>query len=74
MGIVGNPKNMFLNVDKLLFGSISGIIVLLIGLTIDRFIRRYTNGKALFLYQKVIIPVSLLIIMSILFNYTICKI
>lgn len=74
MGIVGNSNNTFLNIDKLLFGSISGIIVLLIGLAIDRFIRKYTNGKALFLYQKVIIPVSLLIIMSIIFNYTICKI
>lgn len=73
MGIVGNPNNVFLHTDKLLFGSISGIIVLLIGLFIDKTIRKYNNGKVLFFYQKVIIPVALLIISSVVFNFTICK-
>ena len=73
MGIVGNENNVYMYVDKLLFGSISGIIVLLVGLFIDKTTRKCNKGKVLFFYQKVIIPVVLLVIASILFNLTICK-
>jgi len=73
MGIIGNDNNKFLWIDKLVISSVMGIIVLILGVSIDGLIRGYRNGKVLFYYQKVIIPILLLFITSVALNLTICK-
>jgi len=65
-GIIGHPFNTFLGVDKLIFGITTGSIIFLFSLWADNLIREKI-GKRLFAYQKVIFPVSCLLISSIIF-------
>jgi hypothetical protein len=58
--------------NRLVFGSLSGIIATGIALMVENILRRKGNGKALFSYQKVILPIGLLVILSFIFN-NICK-
>ncbi len=69
--IMGHPLNKFLGIDKLLLGIISGTIVFLLGYKIDIFLKQRNQGKVLFYYQKVVFPVSFLIIASAIFYFVI---
>lgn len=60
-------NNTFMHVDKVLVGLIIGTFIWLLGIGIDRLIRKYNNGKVLFYYQKVIVPLFLLLATSGLF-------
>ncbi len=73
LGIVGNERNIFLYMDKLIFSSIIGMLGLLLAIWIDNLIRRNRNGKVLFYYQSVVIPVFLLLCISVVFSLTICR-
>ena len=53
--------NTFLHIDKVLVGMVMGVIVWLAGIGIDRFMRTQNNGKVFFYYQKVIVPLFVLI-------------
>jgi hypothetical protein len=70
---IGHPKNILFGIDKVTVGMTVGLIVFLIAKRIDTLIRKNNNGKVKFQYQKVIIPVSLLILVTGLF-YGIMKI
>lgn len=65
---LGHPKNIFLGIDKIFFGMTLGIAVFLISVFIDKLIRYKNGGKVIFYYQKVIIPVVLLILVTIVFK------
>jgi len=67
IGIVGHPLNKFLGIDKLIFGIFSGTITFLISILFENYLRKKNQGKAYFKLQKVIIPVSFLIILSLIF-------
>jgi len=71
IGIVGHPQNKFLGIDKLIFGIISGSIALLLSFFIDSYLRKKNQGKVIFKFQKVVIPVSLLVFLSLIF-FAIC--
>ena len=71
LGIMGHPENKFGGIDKLLFGIISGSVVFLISFSIHNFLVKKNQGKSYFPFQKVIIPVSFLLILSLIF-YLIC--
>lgn len=58
----------FMGIDKVLVGLFVGMAVWLLGIAIDRLIRRYNNGKVLFYYQKVIVPLALLTLASLFFS------
>ena len=60
-------NNTFLHMDKVLVGLVVGMIVWLLGIGTDKLIRKYNNGKVLFFYQKVIVPLSFLIAATGLF-------
>lgn len=62
-----HKNNTFMHFDKVLVGLVAGTFIWLLGIGIDRLIRRYNNGKVLFFYQKVIIPLFLLLATSGLF-------
>lgn len=62
-----HKNNTFMHVDKVLVGLIIGTFIWLLGIGIDRLIRKYNNGKVLFYYQKVIVPLFLLLATSGLF-------
>lgn len=71
LGIMGNPENKFLGIDKLLFGIISGTIIFLFSFLFNNFLLKKNAGKVFFPFQKVIVPVLFLIVLSLIF-YLIC--
>lgn len=62
-----HKNSTFMHVDKVLIGLILGTLVWLLGIGLDKLIRKYNNGKVLFYYQKVIVPLFLLLATSGLF-------
>jgi len=73
LNIIGHPFNRFYGIDKLIFGIASGTIAFLVGVWLDSFLRKRNNGNQFFKFQKVVVPVLLLIIFSLI-SYLICKI
>ncbi len=70
--IIGGITNSVFGVDKLLFSSFFGIIILKLATLFEQWIRQKRNGKVLFYYQKVIIPIASLLLASFIINYTLC--
>lgn len=73
---IGNPTCKIHGHDKLLTGIEAGTIAFLIGLGLDAVLRKLNKknpGKALFPYQKVILPIFWLLAATIL-GLKICKI
>jgi hypothetical protein len=64
-------KNLFWGMNKTLLGLTIGFSIVVVSNYLDQVIRNNNNGKVLFFYQKVIIPVSLLIISTIIFKFLI---
>lgn len=52
-------------IPRLVFSSLVGLIVVLLAVGLDKFLRTKKDGKAHFPYQKVIIPIAFLIIASL---------
>jgi uncharacterized membrane protein (UPF0136 family) len=67
VGIIGYPQNKFLGIDKLIFGIFSGTIVFLFSILFENYLRKKNQGKAYFKFQKVIVPILFLIILSLIF-------
>jgi len=67
IGIIGHPQNKFFGIDKLVFGIFSGTIVFLLSILFEDYLRKKNQGKAYFKFQKVLIPVLFLIILSLIF-------
>jgi hypothetical protein len=65
----GSQFNKILGLDKIIFGQTIGLFIWFLGIFIDRHSRRLNGGKILFPYQKVIFPISLLIILTFLFKF-----
>jgi hypothetical protein len=70
--IMGHPLNKVWGIDKILLGIISGSIIFLISVWFNNFLKNKNQGKVYFPYQKVVIPVAFLLIMSFVF-YIIIK-
>ena len=69
--IIGHPDNKFLGIDKLIFGIIAGSLVFFLGDYLSNFLKSKNQGKAFFRFQKLILPISLLIIFSTVFYFII---
>lgn len=67
-GIINNNCKTIFGVNNLVFGSISGVILLGLAFWLDKFFRWKNDGGALFPYQKVIIPLAILMIASYILN------
>jgi hypothetical protein len=65
--LVGIPGNTFFGIDKVIFGVVIGSAVFFAGVFVDHLIRKCNHGKVLFFYQKVLIPVGLLALVSLIF-------
>ncbi len=62
--IIGHPFNTIYGVDKLVFGTIVGSLVFLLGMNLDKQVRK-AAGHQFFLYQKVVFPVAALALGSL---------
>lgn len=67
MGMIGHEANKFLGVDKILFGTAVGSVVFTAGVFLDKYLRTLNEGKVFIYFQRVICPVLLLSISSVIF-------
>lgn len=65
--IIGHPFNRIFGIDKLFAGSAIGTLLFYSSVFIDKTVRYKNGGKVKIYYQKVIIPVLLLLLVSIIF-------
>jgi hypothetical protein len=65
---IGHPSNKFWGIDKVFLGMTVGFIIFLLAVFFDDRIRKKNKGKALFNYQKVLIPLLFLITITIVFK------
>ncbi|MDD5145787.1 MAG: hypothetical protein PHF44_03010 [Candidatus Pacebacteria bacterium] len=70
MKIIGGPANKFLGFDKLVFGIFIGSIAFAIGVALNNFLKKKNQGKSYFPFQKVVLPISFLLIASLIFYFT----
>ena len=67
-GKTGLVSNQILGLDKIIFGQVLGMFIWFLGIFVDRYSRKLNGGKILFPYQKVVFPISILLIFTILFK------
>lgn len=65
-GIIGDPLK---GLDKLIFGIIGGSIAFWFGASWYYYLKEKNKGRAYFPFQKVVMPVSPLIILSIIYYF-----
>jgi hypothetical protein len=69
------PENLFCGLPRLISGSLIGMIILFGSDWLNNFIlKKYHQNKVYFPYQRVIVPIIVLIIVSIIFELWVCKI
>jgi hypothetical protein len=69
---IGRPYNSIFGIDKILFGTFWGSLTFMAGVWADRKIRQ-VKGKQLFIYQRVVFPVSALVLTSIILHFVVGK-
>jgi hypothetical protein len=62
--LIGLPDNTVFGVDRLVFGSIIGLLVFLSTAQIDVALRKSNEGKVYIYYQKVLLPMLFLSLVS----------
>lgn len=67
-GVIGHPLNTIFGIDKIVFGTLVGSVVFLLAIWADKKVRE-KKGKQLFNYQKVVFPVALLALTSLIIYY-----
>lgn len=67
-GIIGHPLNKIFGIDKIVFGTVIGTVVFLLSNWLHQYLKQRNNGKSLFSYQKVVIPVVILLLISMIFH------
>jgi hypothetical protein len=69
LDIMGHPKNVLWGADKLLIGMIVGSIFFYLGAYVYQIIKEKNGGHAQFPFQKVVIPVATLAVLSAIFYF-----
>ncbi len=64
--IMGLPQNQIFGMDRILFGAIIGSVVFIFAMISDWYLRKINEEKVAIKYQKVLIPLVLLVIASII--------
>lgn len=70
--MIGHPLNKLCGIDKLLMGIIVGTIGFIFAAWLNHYLKKKNNGSVYFPFQKVVIPVGLLLILSLILYLT-CK-
>jgi len=72
-GKLSDPYCQIWGISKIWLGITVGTIVFAIGVIIDGRLRGLRDGKALFPFQKVILPLAAILIISLLAYLTVCR-
>lgn len=67
--IIGHPLNKLWGIDKLVIGMAFGTIFFVIAVLLYEIMKKKNGGHAHFKFEKVVIPVSSLIILSAIFYF-----
>ena len=67
--IAGHPLNKIFGIDKIIFGSVAGTAFFLASVQLHNFLKIKNNEKSFFPYQKIAIPVVVLILTSLIFYF-----
>ena len=70
--MIGHPLNKFWGVDKLLLGIILGSIFFLVAVFLNSYLKKKNNDKVFFPFQKVVVPIVILGILSGIFYFLTC--
>lgn len=65
-GIVGQELNKIWGLDKIIVGSTIGATFLFVGHWLNLYLKKTNNGKVFFAYQRVVVPVMVLLITSVI--------
>ncbi len=71
-GVIGHNFNRIIGMDRLIFGSIAGTILVILSALASDGLKKANKNKVYFPYQKVVVPVVVLAIFSFIFYFTIC--
>lgn len=66
---IGHTSNQLLGLDKIVFGQVLGMVVMFLGNFIYGFTKYKNNNKALFPYSKVVFPVGLVLLTTLIFKF-----
>lgn len=67
--LIGNPFNKVWGIDKLLLGIVTGSLVFLLTNLYYNYLKKKNNNHAYFPFQKVVMPISTLLILSFIFYF-----
>jgi hypothetical protein len=65
---IGHASNRLLGIDKIIFGQVLGMFLMFIGNFLYGFTKYKNNGKTLFPYAKVVFPVAIVLITTLVFK------
>jgi len=65
--IIGHPLNKLWGIDKLILGIIIGTLVFPAAILFNEYLKKKNNNKVYFPFQKVVVPVGILAILSLAF-------
>ena len=66
---INHPGNKYLGIDKVFFGMTVGLFSAILAIGIDKLLRKSNKNKIYFPYQKVVVPLVLLILTTIFFKF-----
>lgn len=69
---IGHPSNKLCGYDKLMMGIVTGSVAFIGGVLLNEYLKKKNGDKVYFPFQKVVIPVGILVVLSTAF-YFICK-
>lgn len=71
--IIGHPLNKIWGIDKLVFGAIIGSILFFSGAKYYEYLKKKNGGKSYFPFQKVVMPIIPLLILSVILYFFTCN-
>jgi len=71
-GKLNNPYCQIWGICKIWLGITVGVIVFWLGVLADQWLRRINNSKVFFPFQKVIIPIFSVLLVSLIFYFLVC--
>jgi len=70
--LIGAPCNHLWGLDRIVWGIIFGSVVFLVSYGFHLWLKKKNNNKVFFPFQKVIIPVIFLLIVSLIIYFGVC--
>lgn len=65
---IGHLRNTLFGIDKIILGQILGLIAMFTGNFLYSYLKKHNGNRALFPYSKVVFPVSLVLIITLVFK------